>query len=114
MLGQILPFVFLKLSHLNDIQPYIGGERIQRKCYSSFSYLKVQTYKNNVTLKFCKLQCSHSEMRPGCLKYLIGKTENVFFILFSTSTMKNKFPGLNRTYFNKRKRSNFLKHKKKS
>lgn len=51
-------------------------------------------------------------MRPGCLKYLIRKAENVFFILFGTFTMKNKFPGLNRTYFNKRKKSNFLKHKK--
>lgn len=50
-------------------------------------------------------------MRPECLKYLIGKAENVFFIWFGTSTMKNKFLGLNRTYFNKRKKSNFLKHK---
>lgn len=97
---------------MNDIQPCIRGETIQRKCFLSLGYLKVQTYKNIVTLKFGKLQCSHSEMRPGCLKYLIGKAENVFFILFGTSTMKNKFPGLNRTYFNKREKSNFLKHKK--
>lgn len=40
------------------------------------------------------------------------KTENVFFILFSTSTMKNKFPGLDRTYFSKRNKSDFVKYKK--
>ena len=42
------------------------------------------------------------------------KAENVFFILFSTSTMKNKFPGLDRTYFSKRNKSDFVKYKKKS
>ena len=38
----------------------------------------------------------------------------LFFILFCSSTMKSKFPGLNRTYFNKRNRSNFVKYRKKS
>lgn len=45
ILGPVLPVISLNLSHVSDKQLSMEGERMQRKCTSSFSYLQVPTTK---------------------------------------------------------------------